>query len=434
MKYYGVIGNRDYIKRHGEKRPFWEYLDHQPDGWLSSLVYKRLDLPESKNPMIWDCGAWSYKNEDTPRIGKSELTPASALNLYEHLAEQGSIVIAPDHMLLTDCDHDKRRLINRHNAAKFLRPARKAGFTPMATVHGLDIDERVRAAKHLYQLGYTHLAIGGVAAYASRKTYAIDVVAAIRDELPDIYIHVLGLSSPPYVAKWHELGVDSCDGSSHFKQAFTGGTFFAVEPNGKLKKHQAARPGEEISAPICSCKACLMLREENIDTRSYGSNENNMGRAAHNLNMLMLAQQIAIHGQTVLVSCVAGKEDYATEARNLYKTPWFIKARRYAEEHSKNWYVLSAQYGLVHNESIIEPYDKRLTRNDVEWAKKVANKLHKQINGSAVTILAGKDYRAYLVPELRRLGHKVYIPMEGLGIGQQLAFMDAHANRQGELL
>lgn len=35
------------------------------------------------------------------------------------------------------------------------------------------------------------------------------------------------------------------------------------------------------------CLACRRLRAEGVDTRSYGSNEHNMGRAAHNLNQLM---------------------------------------------------------------------------------------------------------------------------------------------------
>lgn len=27
--YFGVIGTSDYIKLHGDKRPFWEFLDEQ---------------------------------------------------------------------------------------------------------------------------------------------------------------------------------------------------------------------------------------------------------------------------------------------------------------------------------------------------------------------------------------------------------------------
>jgi len=36
---------RYYIKRHSDKRPFWEFLDRQPDGWVCSLAYERDDVP-----------------------------------------------------------------------------------------------------------------------------------------------------------------------------------------------------------------------------------------------------------------------------------------------------------------------------------------------------------------------------------------------------
>ena len=59
----------------------------------------------------------------------------------------------------------------------------------------------------------------------------------------------------------------------------------------QLVAHQAARPGAAITAPMCACRACTLLRAEGIDTRGYGSNQHNMGRAAHNLNQLMQAHR-----------------------------------------------------------------------------------------------------------------------------------------------
>lgn len=87
--YFGVVGNRDYIKKYGEKRPFWEYLDQQPDGWLTSLTYRRKDLPEGK-PMIYDCGAWSYKDHEIPPVDSKQV----ASDYADH-APCGSMVIAP---------------------------------------------------------------------------------------------------------------------------------------------------------------------------------------------------------------------------------------------------------------------------------------------------------------------------------------------------
>jgi len=289
-QYFGVIGNRDYIKLKGERRPFWEFLDVQPDGWLSSIVYKRKDVPQGR-PMIWDCGAWSYRDKEVP-----DFTPAQCVELYQECAPLGSMVIAPDHMLIPGVDCVARRKINLVNARKFIAICPKK-FKPMATVHGETIEERVKAAVALSEMGYRYIALGGLAAQASRKKMAVQIVRDLRKAVPKAHLHVLGLSSPEYARQWNHIGVQSFDGSSHFKQAFTGGAFYTCE-GAKLTKHQAARPGNAedlgIVAPKCHCRACTLLRKDGVDTRSFGSNEHNMGRAAHNMNMLMLAQQAAM--------------------------------------------------------------------------------------------------------------------------------------------
>lgn len=427
MRYYGVIGNRDYIKIDGEKRPFWEFLDTQPDGYLTSLVYKRKDLPIDSH-MIFDCGAWSYRNEDVPKI-----TAQSALDGYMETAKHGDFLIAPDHMLISDVDHAARREFNKKQAKDFLKICPKT-FVPMATGHGMDIEERVSHTKYLKDIGYTHVAIGGVAARASQKKLVLGMIQTIRQEVPDVWLHVLGLSAPSYAAAWTEMGVESFDGSSHFKQAFTAGTFFTLE-NGKLKKHQASRPklGELPTAPNCSCTACSKLRQQGIDTRTYGSNENNMGRAAHNMNQLMVAQKFAIDGDTVLVSCVGKKRDYACPAKDLYVSDWFIKAREWAENNGKRWYILSAKHGLLHPDTIIDPYEMALNNIPAAgrraWAEQVEIALN-TLPGRLVC-LAGKKYREYLNLPLS-------VPMEGLGIGEQLAWFvkqrqKTDIKRQGRL-
>ena len=288
-KYLGVIGNRDHIKIGGEKRPYWEFLDSQPCGWLTSLVYARQDLPDT-DFLVVDCGAWSYRLDEVPAIDGE-----SVWQRYARFPEK-SIVVAPDHMLIPGVDADARKEWNAAQAKLFLKHHDKR-FVPMAVVHGRSIDERVESALFLAKLGYEHIAIGGIAAQASRKALAMAAVAAVRSVTQGRWLHVLGLSSPEYLRQMIEIGVDSCDGSSHFKQAFTGGAYFTQEGT-RLVKHQAGRPGEPVNivADPCDCLACRRLSNEGIDTRSYGSNEHNMGRAAHNQNMLMRAHAVVRSG------------------------------------------------------------------------------------------------------------------------------------------
>ncbi len=419
-QYFGVIGNRDYIKIKGVKRPFWEFLDRQPAGWLTSIVYHRKDIPLDR-PLIFDCGAWSYKDKDEP-----DYTPKQALDEYA-VAPDGAMVIAPDHMLIPGVDCAKRRKINLRNAKEFIDicPAR---LVPMATVHGETVDERVAVAESLVRMGYARLALGGMAAQAARKSLMMDVAERVRGAVP-VWLHVLGLSSPTYARAWRDIGIQSFDGSSHFKQAFTGGAFYAHDGNGGLTKFQAARPGNAddggIVAPRCDCLACSTLRIEGVDTRSFGSNEHNMGRAAHNLNMLMQAQEVASLLHVVLVACCGQKLTHPAPAKDLYQSDLFRKSRQWAEQNGDRWLILSAKYGVVHPDQVIEPYDEMLSDKSAadrrKWSEKVAGQL-KCYATDSLTVLAGKNYCGWCS------AFAVERPMEGLGIGQQLAWLLANSS------
>jgi hypothetical protein len=426
MDYYGVIGNRDHIKIKGEKRPYWEFLDEQPDGWLSSLTYHRKDLPPGK-PMIMDCGAWSYKHKDVPPIDAETVIPQ-----YTELVGHGSILIAPDHMLIDGVDHAWRRNWNREQALRFLDTC-PSDYHPMSCIHGQTIDERVAHAEELLRAGYKYLAVGGVAARASQKKVVLAIVAALREVTRGAWLHVLGLSSPSFVKEWRRMGVESCDGSSHFKQAFTGGAFFTVAGD-KLTKHQAVRPGESADhLPLCDCVACATLRKEGIDTRSYGSNEHNMGRAAHNQNMLMLAQKAAMKMRVGLVACCGHKKDGRHQAGEIYQSALFKKSRAWVEANCDTWMILSARHGLLSPRDEISTYDMTLNDMSAEqkraWSEKVRHQL-KQFSGDELVVLAGKNYCGWTD------GFDVTRPLEGMGIGQQLQFLtkeNEHESNQGFL-
>lgn len=130
-----------------------------------------------------------------------------------------------------------------------------------------------------------------------------------------------------------------------------------------------------------------------------------------------------------LVACVSKKLDHPAPAANLYISPWFVKARRYAELTSDLWFILSAKYGLLNPDQIIEPYEQTLnqmTRDQrQDWANSVFWPLMTAVGGAEgkIIFLAGQKYRSYLA---RWLDGRFTIetPLAGLGIGQQLAWLD----------
>ena len=130
-----------------------------------------------------------------------------------------------------------------------------------------------------------------------------------------------------------------------------------------------------------------------------------------------------------LVSCVGAKLSTSAPAQDLYVSPWFIKARAFAEKHCDSWYVLSAEYGLVDPLDVIKPYENTLNNQTIhqrrEWGANVWTDLQQKIiNKDKITVLAGKKYRDHLVPEIEAFGCCVSVPMHGLGIGQQLQWLD----------
>lgn len=126
-----------------------------------------------------------------------------------------------------------------------------------------------------------------------------------------------------------------------------------------------------------------------------------------------------------LVACVAAKLDYAAEARELYISPWFRKARAYVEHTGSPWLILSAKHGLIDPGTVIEPYDATLGAMDAParclWGARVLDGLARVVDVAApLIVLAGRSYRDPVWPSIAA---RATAPMEGLGIGEQLAWL-----------
>ncbi len=129
-----------------------------------------------------------------------------------------------------------------------------------------------------------------------------------------------------------------------------------------------------------------------------------------------------------LVSCVARKRGMACEARDLYLSPWFIKARAFVERRGGPWLILSAEHGLLTPDQVVSPYDRTLTRTDVNarrsWAHLALSQFDAMnVQPQVIVILAGARYREFLVPAFTQRGLAVRVPMAGLPIGRQLAWL-----------
>jgi hypothetical protein len=126
-----------------------------------------------------------------------------------------------------------------------------------------------------------------------------------------------------------------------------------------------------------------------------------------------------------LVSCVSSKRDTTSIARELYTSPLFVGASKFARNRFDRWFILSARHGLLSPEDLVEPYNQTLKSmpqgKRLSWAKLVLKQLRSHLSGEeSLCFLAGNSYREYLLDPLIDIGCKVSVPLEGLSIGRQL--------------
>ena len=84
-----------------------------------------------------------------------------------------------------------------------------------------------------------------------------------------------------------------------------------------------------------------------------------------------------------LVSCVKRKLTVPAAARELYISPLFRGLRDYAEVSTDAWYILSAKYGLLSPDDVIDPYELTLNRMPKAEREAWARRVEHQIAGRA---------------------------------------------------
>jgi hypothetical protein len=99
LGFYAVLGKRDYLKLNNKKVGIWELTEYQPTGWLCSLFIKPEVIPQNC-PIIHDCGAFGYRDQDYPTINSQYVDAQWAANRYRERSREGDTLVAPDNLLL----------------------------------------------------------------------------------------------------------------------------------------------------------------------------------------------------------------------------------------------------------------------------------------------------------------------------------------------
>lgn len=130
----------------------------------------------------------------------------------------------------------------------------------------------------------------------------------------------------------------------------------------------------------------------------------------------------------VLISCVKSKRDHPCPASEMYISPLYRKSLTLArkmvpDDHIR---ILSARYGLLRLDDIIEPYNHTLIGTSPQEKRDWAGKVLDQMKASGIDLrqtfvmLAGEAYVRPLAGHLR-----VECPMKGLSMGRRIHWLNA---------
>ena len=173
----------------------------------------------------------------------------------------------------------------------------------------------------------------------------------------------------------------------------------------------------------CNCSIC---KRYGVHVCVFRTNERNMRRGFHNLYQFYdrfqkwLSGEIKIKSKfmnpkfveeipidelkdkrvLVIAACSQTKmgntPGVKAKAKDMYQGRFFKLTRKLSEQQGWNYVIISAKYGLLFPEEVIEGYEKFLkTKRDIEEIKpKVIPKLKEIIpNYDRILVIAGKNYR-----------------------------------------
>ena len=138
----------------------------------------------------------------------------------------------------------------------------------------------------------------------------------------------------------------------------------------------------------------------------------------------------------ILISCVKKKQKgNKIPAKDLYISPLFKKAWKYAETLKVDKiYILSAKYGLLSPETLIDDYDVTLLKmtkfERQHWANGVLQRMVAEnidLDNYEFVILAGKAYSEYLT---EKINHYTLPYDRKRSIGYILQFLTNELSKQ----
>ena len=234
-------------------------------------AFMRLD---HKYPVMGDCGAFTYREQAEPPYATDEI-----LDYYESLKFDYGVSI--DHLIFSGFpleEQERRWQLTLRNADDFLRRHKEqnCSFVPVGIAQGPTPERYAAAIRRLVEMGYAHLALGGLARSSDKEIH--QVLEAVSPELPSgAELHLFGVARLSLIPDFLRYGVTSADSASPIRRAFMGdggdnywtaddGRYAAIrvaEATSQRKKRGVDSPTDIVngSQPVDSIEALVELEQ-----------------------------------------------------------------------------------------------------------------------------------------------------------------------------
>lgn len=170
-------------------------------------------------PVMGDCGAFSYLTQEMP--------PYSTDDLLQYYEKHGfDLGVSVDHLIVGDIvnnetERTRRFRLTLDNAEEFLLKHRagRYHFEPMGIAQGWDPGSYEEAVVQLLDMGYKHIALGGLAFAKSQDV--VDILSRISPRFPeDLYVHLFGLAREELLEPYSRLGVSAFDSATFLRRSW----------------------------------------------------------------------------------------------------------------------------------------------------------------------------------------------------------------------
>lgn len=313
------LGSKGLLKRIGHT---------DSESFAPSPVRKHFKLTEDQ----WafgDCGAFSYVNEDSPTISVEQAASLYDLYEFDYGASVDHIPVAEIEQdgkkhILTESEKKGRIHLTRRNAEAFYGKHQELGadFIPVGVIQGLDAKDYARQIADYVDIGYTHVALGGLVPRGD--TEVREIVQKVSDRVRQLrrppWIHLLGIFRPALQQDFRTCGINSFDSATYFRKAWLRSDQNYLAADGKW--YAAIRV-----PPTRDARTLIRLRKSGLSDRKIKSLEQKALSAlrSYDRHAISLTECLkALRRYDSLLTRAATEEKDLTEAyrKTLEARPW----------------------------------------------------------------------------------------------------------------